>query len=85
MISKIRDAFRPESSYRAFFISMLTFALAYGLYKGIIDNYLAEVAGMTEFDKGVSEFFREMPGLLFFLCLLCCMSCRRSGYIRLGR
>lgn len=72
MIKKLRDTFRPESSYKAFFISIITFALSYGLYKGIIDNYLAEVAGMSEFDKGVSEFFRELPGLalIFVLALL---------------
>lgn len=72
MIQKLRDTFRPESSYKAFFISIITFALSYGLYKGIIDNYLAEVAGMSEFDKGVSEFFRELPGLalIFVLALL---------------
>ena len=50
-------------------MSMLTFALAYGLYKGIIDNYLAEAVGMSGFDKGVSEFFRELPGLLLILVL----------------
>lgn len=72
MIKELRDSFRPESSYKAFFISILTFALAYGLYKGVIDNYLAEVAGMSEFDKGVSEFFRELPGLalIFVLAVL---------------
>ena len=47
----------------------MTFALSFGLYKGIIDNYLAEVAGMSEFDKGVSEFFRELPGLGIVLVL----------------
>ena len=47
----------------------MTFALSFGLYKGIIDNYLAEVAGMSEFDKGVSEFFRELPGLGIILVL----------------
>lgn len=68
-IQKIKDTFRPETGFKAFFISILTFALAYGLYKGIIDNYLAEVAGMSEFDKGVSEFFREIPGLLLIFVL----------------
>ena len=63
MIKRLRETFRPESSYKAFFITIITFALAQGLYKGIIDNYLAESVGMSAFDKGVSEFFREMPGL----------------------
>ena len=72
MIQKLRETFKPESGYKAFFISIITFALAYGLYKGILDNYLAEVAGMSEFDKGVSEFFRELPGLalIFVLAIL---------------
>ena len=69
MLNKIRSAFREDSGYKPFFISMITFALAYGLYKGIIDNYLADIVGMSSFDKGVSEFFRELPGLLLILVL----------------
>lgn len=48
---------------------MITFGLSYGLYKGIIDNYLAEIVSMTSFDKGVSEFFRELPGLMLVFIL----------------
>jgi len=66
---RLETAFRPDSKYRAFFLSIITFGLAYGLYKGVIDNYLAEIVGMTEFDKGVSEFFRELPGLLLIFIL----------------
>ena len=66
---KLADVFKPGSGYRIFFISMMTFGLSYGLYKGIIDNYLAEVVSMTSFDKGVSEFFRELPGLMLVFIL----------------
>ena len=69
MKNRFRETFRSDSSYRALFASIVTFALSFGLYKGIIDNYLAEVAGMSEFDKGVSEFFRELPGLGIILVL----------------
>lgn len=71
-MTKLTSIFRPESRFRAFFVSIATFAFAYGLYKGVIDNYLAEIVGMKEFDKGVSEFFRELPGflLVFVLALL---------------
>ena len=57
----------------------MTFSLAYGLYKGVIDNYLAEIVGMSGFDKGVSEFFRELPGLLlvFILAALYTFSAER--------
>ena len=79
MRDRLRTIFRPESKYQAFFLSVTTFGLAYGLYKGVIDNYLAEVVGMTGFDKGVSEFFRELPGLLlvFILAALYMFSAER--------
>ena len=68
-MKKLQEVFRPESGWRMFFASVATFGLAYGLYKGIIDNYLAEIVSMTSFDKGVSEFFRELPGLLLVFLL----------------
>ena len=79
MIGKIRETFKPDSGYRALFTSMLTFALGFGLYKGIIDNYLAQTVHMTGFDKGVSEFFRELPGfgLVFVLALFYAFSAER--------
>ena len=69
MASKI---FKAESQYKAFIISLITFGLAYGLYKAVLDNYLAEIVSMTQFDRGISEFFRELPGfmLVFVLALL---------------
>ena len=63
-LNNIAAAFRPESKFKAFLTAIVTFGLAYGLYKGVIDNYLAEVVTMTQFDRGVSEFFRELPGAL---------------------
>ena len=66
---RFTDIFKPGSGYQMLFMSMITFGLAYGLHKGIIDNYLAEVVSMTSFEKGVSEFFREMPGLLLVFIL----------------
>ena len=78
-MTRLRQIFREESGFKAFLMSVMTFALAYGLYKGIIDNYLAEIVSMTEFDKGVSEFFRELPGLLlvFVLAALYMLSAER--------
>ena len=66
---RLSDVFKENSGYKMFFLSLITFGLAYGLYKGVIDNYLAEVVSMTSFDKGVSEFFRELPGLLLVFIL----------------
>lgn len=63
------EAFKPEAQYKAFIISLITFGLSYGLYKAVLDNYLAEIVNMTQLDRGVSEFFRELPGVLLVLVL----------------
>ena len=63
------EAFRHESQYKAFIVSLITFGLSYGLYKAVLDNYLAEIVNMTQLDRGVSEFFRELPGVLLVLVL----------------
>lgn len=68
-MNEFTNAFKPESKYKLFFLSVLAVGLSYGLYKGVIDNFLAEAVAMTEFDKGVSEFFRELPGLLLVFIL----------------
>lgn len=68
-LGNFSSAFKKSSKYQLFFLSVLTAGLSYGLYKGVIDNYLAEAVAMTEFDKGVSEFFRELPGLLLVFIL----------------
>ena len=76
-LSRIRPFY--DSDVIKVFLSIVTFGLSYGLYKGVIDNYLAEVVGMSAFDKGVSEFFRELPGLLliFILAVLYMFSAER--------
>lgn len=65
----LEEIFRSESKYKAFLLSLLTFGLSFGLYKGVLDNYLAEVVEMSQFGRGVSEFFRELPGLALVLIL----------------
>ena len=63
------EVFKPEAQYKAFIVSLITFGLSYGLYKAVLDNYLAEIVNMTQLDRGVSEFFRELPGVLLVLVL----------------
>ena len=67
--SSLSDIFRPESSVRYFLLSLLMTGLSYGLYKGILDNYLAEIVLMGEMDRGITEFFREIPGVTLVLIL----------------
>ena len=78
-MNRLAETFRPESRYQAFLGSLAIFGLAYGLYKGVLDNYLAEIVEMSEMGRGISEFFRELPGLalVFLLAALYMMSAER--------
>lgn len=69
MMKKLNDIFKQGAGYKPLFLSLLLSAIGFGLYKGVIDNYMAEVVKVDEFDRGVTEFFREVPGLLLVLIL----------------
>lgn len=75
-MNRLRDTFRNDSRYKSLLISILITGLSYGLYKGMLDNFLAEVVQMGEMDRGVTEFFRELPGiaLIFILALFYMLS-----------
>ena len=69
-------AFREGTSFKAFLLSVLITGLSYGLYKGMLDNFLVEIVGMGEMDRGIAEFFRELPGiaLVFILAVFYLLS-----------
>ena len=69
IIGRIKDAFLEDTTFKAFLLSILITGLSYGLYKGMLDNFLAEVVGRGEMDRGVTEFFRELPGILLIFVL----------------
>ncbi len=75
-MNRLKENFRRGTPYVPFLLCVAALALAYGLYKGVIDNFLAEVVTMGEFDRGVAEFFRELPGLalIFILAALYMLS-----------
>ena len=61
--------YRSEAKIGGFIGALVLSGVAAGLYKGIQDNFLAEMVGIDAFERGIVEFFRELPGLLvvFFL------------------
>ena len=65
----IRNAFREGQPFRFFLLSVLVTGLSYGLYKGVLDNFLVEVVAMGELDRGVTDFFRELPGIALIFIL----------------
>jgi len=69
ILSQINTAFDENSRFKPFLLSILITGLSYGLYKGMLDNFLAEVVGMGEMGRGVAEFFRELPGIMLILVL----------------
>ena len=69
---KFKDIFKDGAGYKPLFLSLLLSAIGFGLYKGVLDNYLAEVVRMNELHRGITEFFRELPGLILILILAIC-------------
>jgi len=72
----IKEVFQDSRNFKLFLLSVLVTGLSYGLYKGMLDNYLAEVVAMGEMDRGITEFFRELPGiaLVFILAVFYMLS-----------
>ena len=67
--NSIQEIYREGSGFKYFLLCILITGLSYGLYKGMLDNYLAEVVKMGEMDRGVTEFFRELPGIALVFIL----------------
>jgi Na+/melibiose symporter-like transporter len=63
------NIYRPEAKFGRFLSVLILFGVSYGLYRGIQDNYLAEIMHITKFERGIVEFFREIPGFLLILFL----------------
>jgi len=58
-----------RKNYIYFLAAVLTFGIAAASFKGVQDNYLAEVLLVSKVGRGAVEFFRELPGLFLLLIL----------------
>ncbi len=61
--------FVPSVKVKQFLLTILVVGLSYGMYRGVQDNYLAQIVHINEFERGLVEFFRELPGLFLVLIL----------------
>ena len=61
--------FRPRAGAGAFFTSIIVWGVGVGCFMAAMNNFLADILRMDSFDRGVLEFFREMPGLLLVVLL----------------
>ena len=66
------DVYRPDARVARYLSVLILMGIAHGLYRGVQDNYLAEIVHISPFERGIVEFFRELPGLLvvFILALM---------------
>lgn len=69
MKNPVKDIYRKGIQIRPFLYAILFSGLAYGFYRGVQDNYLAEIVKISKFERGIVEFFRELPGLLLIFIL----------------
>nr|MBR4280172.1 MFS transporter [Clostridia bacterium] len=83
-MNRIKDTFRSGTSFLPLLLSILITGLGYGLYKGVLDNYLAEVVHMGEMDRGVTEFFRELPGIALVFILAVFYMCSAETMYKAG-
>ena len=83
-MNRIKATFRAGTSYLPLLLSILITGLGYGLYKGVLDNYLAEVVHMGEMDRGVTEFFRELPGIALVFILAVFYMCSAETMYKAG-
>jgi MFS family permease len=68
-LSLLKGIYRSDVSIGRFLCVLVFSGISFGLYKGIQDNYLAEIVHIDAFERGIVEFFREIPGLLVVFIL----------------
>ncbi|MDR0561174.1 MAG: MFS transporter [Spirochaetaceae bacterium] len=79
-----KDIYRPDAKIGRFLSVLALFGISYGLYRGIQDNYLAEIVRITAFERGIVEFFRETPGLLVVVILAAMYRFAESRIFKIG-
>ena len=61
--------YRSDVKIGRFLSVLILSGVSMGLYRGIQDNFLAEIVHIDAFERGIVEFFRELPGLLLVFLL----------------
>ena len=68
-IAAFSRIYKREAKIGGFLSALVLSGIATGLYRGVQDKFLAEIVQIDAFGRGVTEFFRELPGLLVVLFL----------------
>jgi len=65
----LNNIYRSDAKVGRFLSVLILFGIAIGLKHGVQNNYLADILKIDSFERGIVEFFREMPGLLLIFIL----------------
>ncbi len=84
MSNKSNSIYKDPSSITRFFAVLLLAGLAHGFYQGIQENFLAEIVGISKFERGIVEFFRELPGLLLIFILATMYRFSETKVLKIG-
>ncbi|GHT48026.1 MFS transporter [Spirochaetia bacterium] len=76
--------YKTDAKPLRFLTVLVLSAIAGGLYKGVQDNYLVEILHITAFERGLVEFFRELPGFLVVFILALMYKLSESRVFKIG-
>lgn len=79
-----KQVYQSGAKYNTFLLTLLLSGIGYGLYRGVQDNYLAQIVHISEFERGIVEFFREIPGLLVVFILAAMHRMSASKIFKIG-
>jgi len=65
----IDNIYRSDAKVGRFLYVLIIFGIAIGLKHGVQNNYLSEIVNIDEFERGIVDAFRELPGLLLIFIL----------------
>ena len=84
LANSFNKIYLPGAKYSRFLMTLLLSGIANGLYRGVQDNYLAQIVYISKFERGIVEFFRELPGLLVVLILAAIHRMSESRIFKIG-
>jgi len=65
----IDDIYRSDAKVGRFLSVLVIFGIAIGMKHGVQNNYLSEIINIDEFERGIVDALRELPGLLLIFIL----------------
>ncbi|AEV30047.1 arabinose efflux permease family protein [Sphaerochaeta pleomorpha str. Grapes] len=81
---RLNSIYKSDSRRNKFLLVILFSGLAYGFYRGVQDNYLAQIIQISKFERGIVEFFRELPGLFLVFILAAMYRFSESKVFKIG-